>query len=138
MKTKTVLISCVSQKQSRKCRVRALYTSTLFKLNLRYAEKLEPDEIYVLSAKHGLLSLDEEIEPYNQTLSKMSATEIKSWAEKVLRQINQISDIKNTQYIFLAGDKYRKYLLPKLKDYAIPLKGLRIGEQLKKLKELTS
>ena len=138
MKKKIVLISCVSQKQSRKSRVRDIYISTLFKLNLKYAEKLEPNEIYVLSAKHGLLSLDKEIEPYNQTLSEMSAAKIKSWSEKILRQINHVSDIKNTKYIFLAGDKYRKYLLPHLKDYAIPLKGLRIGEQLKKLKELTS
>jgi len=117
--------------------VRDLYISTLFKLNLKYAEKLEPDEIYVLSAKHGLLLLNEEIAPYNQTLNEMSVAEVKSWSEEVLRQINHVSDINNTKYIFLAGDKYRKYLLPNLKDYSIPLKGLRIGEQLKKLKELT-
>lgn len=138
MKTKIVLISCVSQKLSRKSRARDLYISTLFKLNLKYAEKLKPNEIYILSAKHGLLSLDEEIEPYNQTLNEMPAAKIKTWSEEILQQINHVSDINNTKYIFLAGDKYRKYLLPHLKDYAIPLKGLRIGEQLKKLKELTS
>jgi len=138
MKTKIVLISCVGQKLSRKSRARNLYISTLFKLNLKYAEKLKPNEIYILSAKHGLLSLDEEIEPYNQTLNEMSAAKIKTWSEEILQQINHVSDINNTKYIFLAGDKYRKYLLPHLKDYAIPLKGLRIGEQLKKLKELTS
>jgi hypothetical protein len=99
---------------------------------------LKPNEIYVLSAKHGLLSLNENIAPYNQTLNKMSTAEIESWSAKALRQINQVSDIENTKYIFLAGEKYRKHLLKHLKHYAIPLKGLRIGEQLKKLKELTS
>ncbi|OGW54659.1 MAG: hypothetical protein A2Y81_03620 [Nitrospirae bacterium RBG_13_43_8] len=138
MKKKIVLISCVSQKKSHKSRVRDLYTSTLFKLNLKYAENLKPDKIYVLSAKYGLLSLDETIEPYNQTLNKMYAPELKSWSEETLRQINHVSDIKNTKYIFLAGNKYRKYLLPHMNDYEIPLKGLRIGEQLKRLKELTS
>jgi len=138
MKNKIVLISCVSKKQSCKSRVRDFYISTLFKLNLKYAEKLEPNGIYVLSAKYVLLSLDEEIEPYNQTLNEMSAAKIKSWSDEILLQINHFSDIKNTKYIFLAGDKYRKYLLPHLKDYAIPLKGLAIGKQLKKLKELTS
>lgn len=138
MKKRIVLISCVSRKQPNKSKVRDLYTSTLFKLNLKYAEKLEPDEIFVLSAKHGLLSLDVEIEPYNQTLNEMSAYEIKLWSEKVLRQISDVSDIKNTKYIFLAGTSYRKYLLPHMEDYEIPLKGLRIGEQLKRLKELTS
>lgn len=138
MKKKIVLISCVSQKQSRKSRVQDLYVSTLFKLNLKYAEKLKPDGIYVLSAKYGLLSLNEEVAPYNQTLNEMSATEVKSWSAEVLHQIKHVSDIENTMYIFLAGDRYRKYLLPALKDYTIPLQGLRIGEQLSKLKELTT
>jgi hypothetical protein len=138
MKKKVVLISCVSRKRSQKSRVRDLYISTLFKLNLRYAEKLKPDDIYVLSAKHGLLSLNKEVMPYNQTLNEMSAAEVKSWAAKVIRQIKRVSDIENTKYIFLAGYRYRKYLLPALKDYAIPLQGLKIGEQLSKLKEFTS
>jgi len=138
MKRKVILISCASQKRTQKSRVRDLYISTLFKLNLKYAEKLKPDDIYILSAKHGLLSMNQKVAPYNQTLKEMSATEVKSWSSKVLHQINKVSDIENTTYIFLAGDRYRRFILPALKYYAIPLKGLRIGEQLKKLKELTS
>lgn len=118
--------------------MRDLYISTLFKLNLKYAEKLRPDKIYVLSAKHGLLSLNDEISPYNKTLNEMTVLEVKAWASAVLCQLRRVSKIKNTKYIFLAGDRYRKYLLPALKDYTIPLQGLRIGEQLSKLKELTS
>lgn len=138
MKKKVVLISCVSAKLSRRSKVRDLYISNLFKLNLKYAEKLRPDKIYILSAKHGLLSLNDEISPYNQTLNEMTALEVKSWASEVLRQLRRVSNIENTKYIFLAGDRYRKYLLPALEDYTIPLQGLRIGEQLSKLKELTS
>lgn len=132
------MISCVSAKLSRRARVRDIYISTLFKLNLKYAEQLRPDEIYVLSAKHGLLSLTDEISPYNLTLNEMTAPEVKAWATDVLRQLRRVSEIDNTKYIFLAGSRYRKYLLPALKDYVIPLEGLRIGEQLSKLKELTS
>jgi len=138
MKKMIILIACGKLKQSRKSKVRDLYISTLFKLNLKYAEKLKPDGIYVLSAKHGLLSLNKKIQPYNQTLNEMSVAEIKSWSEKVLREIRRVSDMEKTKYIFLAGIKYRQYLLPHMKDYKIPLKNLRIGEQLKKLKDLTS
>lgn len=138
MKKKIILIACGKLKQSRKSNVRDLYISTLFKLNLKYAEKLKPDGIYVLSAKHGLLPLNKKIQPYNQTLNEMSVAEIKSWSEKVLREIRRVSDMEKTKYIFLAGIKYRHHLLPHMKDYKIPLKNLRIGEQLKKLKDLTS
>ena len=137
MRKRIVLIPCVSQKLTHRAKVRNLYTSTLFKLNLKYAEKLAPDEIFVLSAKHGLLSLDQEIEPYEQTLNNMRSSEIKLWANNVLNQIRDICFIKDSEFTFLAGDKYRKYLLPHLENYELPLKGLRIGEQLQKLKEMT-
>jgi hypothetical protein len=96
-----------------------------------------PDRVFILSAKHGLLGLEQEIEPYEQTLNNMSVDEIKQWAGYVLGQIKDCCVIEGCEFIFLAGDKYRKYLLPYIPNYSLPLKGLRIGEQLQKLKELT-
>jgi len=43
-------------------------------------------------------------------------------------------NLKNDMFVFLAGKKYREYILPYIRYYKIPLKGLRIGEQLKFLK----
>jgi hypothetical protein len=138
MEKRIVLISCVSQKLPHRAKVRNLYTSTLFKLSLKYAEKLAPDEIFVLSAKHGLLRLEQEIEPYEQTLNNMRSKEIKVWANRVINQIREVCSVEDSEFTFLAGDKYRKYLLPHIGNYELPLKGLRIGEQLQKLKEMTS
>lgn len=138
MRKRIVLISCVSQKLSKRAKAKDLYISTLFKFNLKYAEKLEPDDIFILSAKHGLLPLNQVIEPYEQTLNNMRSGEIKQWANRVLEQIKDVCSIDETEFIFLAGDKYRKYLLPHIRYAQIPLEGLRIGEQLQKLKELLS
>ncbi|OHD67993.1 MAG: hypothetical protein A2W19_01325 [Spirochaetes bacterium RBG_16_49_21] len=138
MRKKIVLISCVSQKLPYRAKARDLYVSTLFKLNLKYANSLRPSEIYILSAKHGLLELEREIEPYEQTLNNMRTAEIKEWANNVLQQIRSVASLEEAEFIFLAGDKYRKYLLPHIKNAEIPLKGLRIGEQLQRLKELTA
>ena len=115
-----------------------MYISTLFKLNLRYAEKLNPDGVYILSAKYGLLNLEQDIDPYEQTLNNMRADEVKRWANQVIDQIKKICVIEETEFVFLAGEKYRKYLLPHLNNVQIPLKGLRIGEQLQMLKTLTA
>jgi len=133
-----VLISCVSQKLPQRAKAKDLYISTLFKLNLKYANRLKPDSIYILSAKHGLLSLEQEIEPYEQTLNNMRTAEIKEWAGKVLNQLSKVAPLDEAEFTFLAGDKYRKYLLPHIKNVEVPLKGLRIGEQLQRLKELTA
>ncbi len=84
------------------------------------------------------MDLEREIEPYEQTLNNMRTKEIKEWASHVLQQLESVSTLQDTEFVFLAGDKYRRYLLPAVKYAKVPLEGLRIGEQLKKLKELTS
>ncbi|MBT6225804.1 MAG: hypothetical protein HOI47_04005 [Candidatus Scalindua sp.] len=138
MRKRIVLISCVSQKLPQHAKAKNLYISTLFMLNLKYASKLNPDGIFILSAKYGLLDLEQEIAPYEQTLNNMRVNEVKQWASSVIEQIKKISTIDETEFVFLAGEKYRKYLLPHIKNAQIPLEGLRIGEQLQRLKELTA
>ena len=127
---KVVLISCVSKKLHHKSKAQDLYVSPLFKKNLQYAKSLNPDKIFILSAKYGLLRLNEEIEPYDKTLNKMRSKEIKEWANYVLNQLKKSNDLENDEFIFLAGYNYRKFLLTHIKHYNIPMQGLRIGKQL--------
>ena len=134
---KVVLISCVSKKENKVCSAEKMYISPLYKMNLKYAKLFNPDDIFILSAKYGLLELNREIEPYNETLNDKGKREVEKWAEEVYKQLSEKFDINNTQFIFLASDKYRKYLLPKLKHYEIPMNGLTIGKQLQFLKEKT-
>jgi len=126
---KVVLISCVSKKLHHKSKAQDLYVSPLFQKNLQYAKSLNPDKIFILSAKYGLLRLNEEIEPYDTTLNKMRSNEIKEWANSVLNQLKKSTDIENDEFIFLAGNNYRKFLLSHLKYYKIPMLGLSIGKQ---------
>jgi hypothetical protein len=133
-----VLISCVSKKQSVPARAAELYTSPLFKFNLAYARKLRADKTFILSAKYGLVKLDEIIAPYDKTLNEMPAKQIMVWADGVLSQLRTMTDVEHDEYVFLAGARYRKYLLPALRHHSIPLQGKGIGKQLKFLKEATS
>ena len=134
MVKKVVLISCVSKKLNYKARAEDLYISPLFRYSLAYSRKLKPDAIFILSAKYGLIDLDEIIEPYDETLIGKKAEEIKKWSENVIGQISGRYDLKKDKFIFLVGANYRKYILPHVVDYEIPLKGLGIGEQLSFLK----
>ncbi len=130
-----VLISCVSQKLDKKSKAKDLYVSTLFKKNMAYASTLNPDKIYILSAKYGLLGLDDRIEPYNVTLNTMKVAEKKAWSEEVLSQLQKMESIEDTKFIFLAGNNYREYLMPHLPHTEAPMKGLPIGKQLQFLTE---
>lgn len=134
-----VLISCCSKKAKDRCPAKDLYISPLFKKSLAYARKLTSDDkkIFILSAEHHLLSLNQEISPYNITLNTMGIDKRKEWAEKVNPQIEEI--LKNNQkddIIVLAGENYREFLDFKGRPVNVPLKGMRIGQMLERLNEL--
>lgn len=131
---KIILISCASKKLPYKAKAKDLYISTLFKYNLEYARSMNPDKIFVLSAKYGLVGMEREIEPYDKTLNNKPSKEIRKWADCVIDQMKKEADLKEDEFIFLTGEKYRKYLLPYIQNYQIPLEGLKIGEQLQYLK----
>lgn len=130
---KIVLISCVSRKLRKKAKAEDLYVSDLFRKNLAYAHSLKPDGIYILSAKHGLLSLGQRVEPYDQTLNTMRSAEVEMWAQKVLRQMRGKVGPAD-KVVFLAGERYRKHLLPHFAKAVVPMQGLGIGKQLAYLK----
>ena len=132
---RVVLISCVSKKAEKKCSARDLYVSSLFRYCLAYARLLNADKIFVLSAKYGLVGLNEVIEPYNESLNLMNDAKKKEWADGVFDKLKNEIDVDEDEVIFLAGENYRKYLIERLKKVSVPLKGLGIGKQLKFLKE---
>lgn len=135
---KIVLIACVSKKSDKKQKAELLYQSSLFKKELQYAkEVIRADKIFILSALHGLLNLSDEVEPYNLTLNDMAFAKRKAWAEEVLKSLREHTDIEKDEFVFLAGERYRQFLMPFLKNYSIPMQGLKIGMQLQWLtKEL--
>src|SRR5687768_5388522 len=119
-----VLIPCASEKLPFRTKASELYTSPLFKLNLQYARQRQPDAIYILSAKYGLLPLDTEVEPYDVTLNDMSTRDAKAWAQQVLSQLAARCDLQADHFVFLAGMKYRQHLVSQLASIEVPLEGL--------------
>lgn len=130
MKT-IVLLMCGKNKLSHTAKVKDFYTSPRFQKSIQYANTLtEEKNIFVLSAKHGLLELEQEIAPYNESIYGMSEQKKEQWANNVIKSLSNISNIKEDKYIFLTDDDYNKELLPFLTIVKLPLKGLNQDEHL--------
>jgi len=134
MAKRIVLISCVKKKVGHRAKARDLYVSPWFKLAFRYAQRLRPDRIFILSAKYGLLGPDAVVEPYEKTLNKMPATEVKAWAVGVIEKLRRHANLASDHFIILASERYRKHLRPHLGSSEVPMEGLGIGRQLRWLK----
>jgi hypothetical protein len=129
------LVSCVKTKRGEPHPAKDLYTSPLFLGLRRYAET-HADRWFILSAKHGLLDPDQVIEPYEATLNTMGVRERRQWAENVTSQLMEVLPA-DAEVIVLAGERYRKDLLPFLRRrghrVTVPLEGLPFGKQLQYL-----
>lgn len=142
---KIVLISCTKKKKDCRCAAWELYSaSELFKKELVYARELTTDKyIYVLSAKHGLIQLTDELDPYNQTLNGAKKSVVVDLSHGVFRQMQGAGLLDCSELVFLAGNNYRKHLIPLIMNVApkvkisVPAEGLRIGQQLKFFKNQT-
>lgn len=129
------LISCSKSKQNYPCPARELYApSQLFSLSYQYAKKVT-DEVYVLSARYGLLAEEDVVAPYDLTLTDLPGHRQQDWANYVLRQLGERFDLNRDVFVILAGRNYYKNLLPHLVHTALPLGNLRIGPRLSFLEQ---
>lgn len=93
--------------------------SNLFSKAFRYAKK-HYDIVSVLGGKYGFLSFDDHVEPYNESLNGKGVAEVKAWSDRVFGQMKSKLDLKAIGVAYFhAGDRYRKYLIPKLEGVGI-------------------
>ena len=129
-----VLISCGKSKRGQRAPAHQLYTGALFQKSLAYARHIKADAIYILSAHYGLLDLEQEVEPYEKTLTGMTSGDIARWAKEVLVELRKRADLANDRFVILAGHAYRSHLIEHLTRVEVPLDRLPLGKQLRFLK----
>jgi hypothetical protein len=129
-----MLVGCAKQKRVTAAPAQDLYTSPLFQKSRAYAESTGVPW-FVLSAKHGLVSPETVLEPYDVTLSRTSRAYRQEWARRVLSQLDEACGSLDGRSIEIhAGAAYTSSLRPFLESrgavVAEPLQGLRQGERL--------
>jgi len=132
------LVACTSRKGLYPTAAASLYRSPLFDGARLYAEK-RCDAWFILSAKHGLLHPDQQIDPYDESLNQMSEVQRVVWSRKVYETSSALFG-QDEDIIFLAGDSYRSHLQPLFQRdghrTAEPMSALGIGRQVAWLQKL--
>ncbi len=107
-----VLLSCTKAKLDKPSAAQDLYSpSPMFQKTKAYGKSLNPDKTYILSAKHHLVPLDKQLEPYDMTLKDMNKDEKEKWSQTVISQMKEKGiNPESDTFIFLAGSAYIKPL----------------------------
>ena len=123
-----VLISCSKSKGTHRDEARNLYVSPLYRKSVLVSEGWGTS-FSILSAKHGLLSPEDIIEPYDLTLKGKPQQFKSEWATRVNEQVT--GTLGNKCLVAFAGDDYLKPLtdVGTIKYFA-PMTGLSLGSRL--------
>jgi hypothetical protein len=119
-----VLVACCGKKLHGAHRATDIYQSQLF-LKSKEVAASSGDRWMILSAKYGVLSPEQLINDYDQTLNEMTAEKRAEWNERVRRELDPW---KEDRIIILAGSRYCGWASGF--DVQRPLQGLGIGKQL--------
>lgn len=130
-----VLISCSKSKLNERATARELYTGTLFKKAVAWAER-HGYEWFVISAFHGLLTPEQTIAPYNYSLKdRRGSRERKAWAYLAISAHLTTHVAKGSHAFLIMPELYRRYIQHELDrqsiTYTNPLQHLAIGEQMR-------
>lgn len=64
------------------------------------------DGIFILSAKHGLIGLNDVVDTYDETLTNKPVVERRIWAERIILELRERTDPEKDEFLILAGKRY--------------------------------
>lgn len=129
-----VLVGCCGPKLGVRAPAKDLYQSQLFRLARAWAEE-HGDSWAVLSARHGVVAPETELDPYNQTIDRMTRRARAAWVASV---VNGLAKLGASELTFLAGRNYTRPVIEQLlangsayrpSKISEPLAGLGIGQR---------
>lgn len=126
------VIGCGAKKRPCRVRARYLYTGPLFTDALAHALAHGFNPIVVLSAKHGIVDLEQEIDPYDLRLADLTRAEQIALGERARASLRTLAGGGPADLTIFAGRPYY-YLVGPLADEGWtlhdPLDRLRTGER---------
>jgi hypothetical protein len=131
------LVGCSGPKLEEPAPARQLYTSQLFRSALALAERRH-DVVYVISAKHELVALDQVVAPYDLTMGDVAKEWRAIWGQRVWWSIqHRHPRVERAIYIYAGKDYARPIRRAGFNGATFhePLARMQVGQRLKWLRE---
>jgi hypothetical protein len=145
---RVVLVGCSQRKLDHPAEAQELYASELFQKSAAYARSV--DRWFIVSAEHGLVRPDMELQPYDRSITELSQPARQAWAQSVAAGLQELEPGTvaghgrrlgaigaQTAIMLLAGRDYAEPLMP-LIEMILPLRGMRTDARLSWLNQQLS
>lgn len=130
------LVGCSGPKRKEPAPARQLYTSQLFRSALTLAERCH-DVVYVISAKHELVALDQVVAPYDLTMGDVAKEWRVIWGVRVWGSIQNRHPHADRHIFIYAGKDYARPIRRAALHRATfhePLARMQVGQRLQWLR----
>ena len=127
------ILTCGKSKQRVPAKAIDIYIGNIFQKKLAYVKAFYPNvDIYILSAKYGIIPADLVIEPYDKMVPLREDDFFREWSQMVTEQLQSFD--KTEDIVFLGNQHYYN----PIDSYFVgqkqaPLLGLKPGQQLARL-----
>jgi len=131
------LVGCSGPKLDRPAPARQLYTTQLFRSTLALAETRH-DVVYVISAKHELVALDQVVDPYDLVMADVAKEWRVIWGLRVWDSILLRHQGVDRQVFIYAGKDYAQPIRRAgfhRATFHEPLAKMQIGQRLQWLRD---
>jgi hypothetical protein len=130
-----IIVACGAKKLDREARARDLYVGSYFRACLAYALAIAPaKDIFILSAKYGLIGINDHIEPYDLKMGEPgSITSTNLWDQV------GFAGLYNEKVTVLGGKLYVGLCRKVWKGLKAPLEGKGgLGKQIQWMRRETN
>ena len=123
-----MIVGCGKSKLDRRAPARELYTGQLFRSHMELAVRLPARRLMILSAFYGLIDQAQEIDPYEVTVTGMTADARNDWGRAAALAVEAASQPKEL-VIVLAGAGYLRWADECARRISTPLASMTTGER---------
>lgn len=132
-----VLLCSANRKAPHPAPAVELYRSEFFRLGRSYAWTFEPEELFILSAEHGLVPAEQELLPYPMTMSALGQEgDLHAWGQLIATQLRQRLQPERYRLVILGLRRFVAPLLREFPNAETPLLGMTMPQALNFLRSI--
>lgn len=106
---RVALVGCSKAKGQRRAQALTLYTGRIFRAAVDLTTATH-DQTFIVSALHGLVDLEQEVDPYDFTIARYSVEQRIAWGETVVAELSKATGAVPLRVTVLMGESYARWL----------------------------
>lgn len=133
---RVIILSDTEKQKIGLMQAKDLFKGSFFKKTYEYASLLNPDYIFIMTSKYGIVLYDEIIWSYNIDILNIDEVCLTDNFLNTIRSLINNTNLVEDEFLLLCKDRHTKFITPWLNNYRCPFERLDKKEKVTMLNKL--